>query len=166
VQWVLTVLVSIYCMINLVYHSAEHYCLIKFNDVPVLAYFMSVTYCVPVSIILFIYLRIACYMKRTPATLHRHTAQRDIIIIRRISLIISALLLLVVPALVLSIIYWITGSKPALSYRSIYATNALDVAVFSVMILFIIPQLRAVLLKKRTIVRTIHIVGTVPIATS
>jgi hypothetical protein len=148
-QWILSGLATTFLMIRIVYVPAEHSCIAPFTDVRALIYAMSIFYSAPIGTIFVIYQRITSYMKRAPVALHHHTTRRDILVVRRIVLLISGLLVLASPTLILWIMFLVTGNVHPLSYRLEFLVSALGAAVLSSTTLFITPQLRAVVLKKR-----------------
>lgn len=125
IQIILSWSLPIFYILRASFNSEEHSCHCPFSDLPVLLYFFLCVYLLPMGFIGFIYTRIIFHTKNTPRILTDRGSRRDIIVIRRIIVLLSSLMILAAPLTILWIIYLFTGAIHPLSYRLGSLNNAL-----------------------------------------
>lgn len=140
-QWIVSLLFPIFYTKRSKFHIDDHNCYCSLDDFPVLIYFITIVYCLPMGIILLIYSRILIHTKRTPRVLNILTSRRDIIVVRRIVLLIMGLMGLATPLTTLWIFYMVTGKIHPMSYRLGYMINGITEFLLSIMTIFVTPPL-------------------------
>ena len=139
IQWLIAVLFPILFTQRCIYHPLDHSCYGSFDDITLFIYCGSIIYVLPMMIIGIIYWRLIQHTKRSPTCLNIFTARRDILVVRRILLLIGSLLILAVPAFTFWMMFLLTGQTYDLSFRISFMANSVTVIVLSIVTIFITP---------------------------
>ncbi|UJR08053.1 hypothetical protein I4U23_012330 [Adineta vaga] len=105
---------------DIVYLSSEHYCYVSYKNIRGILWVILNAYGSPVLLLSMIYLRIAIYIHRQSNNLTmvvKLRQERDLRIVRRIVVIVCLLLLLGMPAVVIVMLFVITGQEQPLFFR-------------------------------------------------
>ncbi|CAF0762198.1 unnamed protein product [Adineta steineri] len=134
------------------YLPNDHFCHPTFTNIPGVLSTAFVIYVCPFCCLLFIYLHITRFIHQqgTKQTLVIKQRQaRDLLIIRRILIIVNLLLIIGIPALVLIFMFIITGEEHPLLARITFFPISVSQAGLSVALLFTITQLKNIVLNLR-----------------
>ncbi|CAF1021629.1 unnamed protein product [Adineta steineri] len=131
------------------YLPNDHFCYPTFTNIPGVVSTGVVAYVCPFSCILFIYTRITRFIHQQgniPTLIIKQRQSRDLLVIRRILIIVSLLLILAIPGMTLILMFIITGEEnPLLARIALFPVSASQ-AGLSVALLFSIPQLKNIVL--------------------
>jgi hypothetical protein len=133
-----------------VYFENDHFCYASFTNIPGILWAAFAAYILPVCCLFIIYIVITRFIhhqgnNQTLAIKKRQT--RDLLVIRRIMIIVSLLLLVGIPAMVVLLIFIITGKEQPLVFRIAPLPVSVSVSRVSVALIFCIPQLKSIALK-------------------
>jgi hypothetical protein len=136
---------------DIVYLSEEHYCYTPFRNVRAMVWTAITNYGIPLFCLLIIYIRITKFIRqqsnnRTLAVKRRQ--ERDLLIIKGIIILMNILLGLGIPSVILILMLYITGVQNPLSYRITWLSINVCMAVLSVLIVLITPQLKSIVLQR------------------
>ncbi|CAF3875972.1 unnamed protein product [Adineta steineri] len=148
------ILLSVLIPLNgVTYLPNDYFCYATFTNIPGVLCAAVVVYMCPLCCISFIYMHITKFIRQQgniQTLIIKQRQARDLLIIRRILIIVSLLLILGIPALVLVFMFIITGEEyPLLTRISFFPVNVSQ-AGLSVALLFSIPQLKNIILNLRT----------------
>ncbi|CAF4183303.1 unnamed protein product [Adineta steineri] len=138
---------------SVTYLPNDQFCHPTFTNIPSILSTAVVVYIGPFCCISFIYLHITRFIhqqgnKQTLVIKQRQA--RDLLIIRRILIIVSLLFILALPGMILIFMFIITGEEHPLLARITFFTVSISEAGLSVALLFSIPQLKNIVLNLRT----------------
>jgi hypothetical protein len=113
------------------------------------------------SIVFIIYIYIVKYIRRTAQTQqHRKSAnQRDALVLKRILLLVLALLTLGIPTLCVMIIYWFTHYLVPFAYHMQGLGVSCGLTVQAIVMVLITPQIRKIFKRNGTSVHPISVPG-------
>ncbi|CAF0819748.1 unnamed protein product [Adineta steineri] len=136
-----------------IYLQNNSFCYVTFTNIPGILWAAFVAYVCPFCCLLFIYLHITRFIhqqgnKQTLVIKQRQA--RDLLIIRRILIIVSLLLILGIPGMTLIFMFIITGEEHPLLYRITFLPISVSQMGLSVALIFSIPQLKNIVLNLRT----------------
>ncbi|CAF0873653.1 unnamed protein product [Adineta steineri] len=134
------------------YLPNDYFCNISFPNIPGFFSAAVVVYIGPFCCILFIYMHITRFIHRQEniqTLIIKRRQARDLLIIRRILIIVSLLLILGIPGMTLIFMFIITGQEHPLLARIAYLPVSASQAGLSVALLFSIPQLKNMVLNLR-----------------
>ncbi|CAF4083671.1 unnamed protein product [Adineta steineri] len=134
------------------YLPNDYFCCLTFTNIPGILSSAFVAYICPLCCISFIYIHITRFIRQQgniQTLVVKQQQSRDLLIIRRILIIISLLLILGMPALILVIMFIITGEKNPLLARIAYFPVTVSQAGLSVALALSIPQLKNIVLNLR-----------------
>jgi len=127
-----------------------------------MAWFLLIDYGFPISLLLIMYLRITIFLHQgsnKQITAIKQRQERDLIVIRRIFIVVGILIALGIPTIVLVVWYHVTGRKYELFYRISWLSISLSTMALSFSLIFFTPQVKEIVFKKlqRIRVKPIHI---------
>jgi hypothetical protein len=137
---------------DLIYLPKEYFCSIKFSNLRAALWIFINAYGIPFVLLLLMYIRIMIYIRQqsnnqTIAVKRRQ--RRDLVLIRRILITVSLLFSFGIPGMILMARMFITGEEHPLSHRISDLPVGLSVAVLSIVLIYSIPQLKSIVVKKR-----------------
>ena len=148
IQWLIAFILIIPNLIfkNFQYASQAYHCLILYPNLIGLLSTTSIIFYCPMIAIISIYFYILFYIHRKsnggfPQKRQRST-ERDMIVLRRIVILVGMLLIISLPAIFLWIIYIITGDLYPFTYQLQWLTFAFSLAILSIVSIFLTPQLQ------------------------
>ncbi|CAF0803893.1 unnamed protein product [Adineta steineri] len=157
---------------GVIYSPDDHFCNISYTNIPGILSAAVIIYIGPFCCLLFIYIHITRFIHKqgnTQTLIIKHRQSRDLLIIRRILIIVSLLLILGIPAVTLVFMFIITGEEYPLLVRISYFPVSVSQMGLSVALLFSIPQLKNIVLNLgiiKTVTPVNHVVrGTIHMRT-
>jgi hypothetical protein len=137
---------------DIIYLPNEYYCFNSFRNVRAMVLTAFANYGIPLFCLSFIYLRITRFIRQQPnnqtVTIKRRQ-ERDFLVIKRIFIIVNILLTLGIPSIVLISMLYATGIEHPLSYRITWLSIDISMAILSVIIVLMTPQLKTIVRKRR-----------------
>ncbi len=97
------------------------------------------------------YLRIIRFIRQesnNQTLIIKRRQERDFLVIKRIVIIVNILLALGVPSIILISMLYVTGVEYPLSYRITWLSTDVSMAVLSVLIVLMTPQLKSIVMKR------------------
>ncbi|CAF1488102.1 unnamed protein product [Adineta steineri] len=131
------------------YLRNDHFCYPTFTNIPGVLSTAIVAYIGPFCCILFIYVHITRFIHQQgniQTLIIKQRQSRDLLIIRRILIIVSLLVILGIPGMTLIFMFIITGEEYPLLARISLFPISVSQAGLSVALLFSIPQLKNIVL--------------------
>jgi len=135
---------------GVVYLENEHYCYASVTNIPGILWAAFTAYILPVCCLFIIYVVITRFIQQqanNQTLAIKKRQNRDLLVIRRIMIIVSLLLFVGIPAMVVLLIFIITGEEQPLIYRIGFLPISVSVSGVSVALIFSIPQLKSIALK-------------------
>ncbi|CAF4154024.1 unnamed protein product, partial [Adineta steineri] len=123
-----------------------------FTNIPTILSTAFVAYVCPFCCLIFIYMRITRFIHQQgniQTLVIKQRQARDLLIIRRILVIVNLLLILGIPGMTLILMFVITGEENPLLVRITYFPISVSQAGLSIALLFCIPQLKNIVLNLR-----------------
>jgi hypothetical protein len=154
IQWLIAFLFILPLLLlhNFHYLPQYHFCLVQLNDLQAALLAASVLYLFPMSIIGSIYFYIIYYMRQTKNVAiqqnRQRTNQRDVVVLRRIIILVGMLLFLSFPTLILWLAYLITGYLSPLVYHFEWLTFALSLSFLPMASALLSPNLKNLIISK------------------
>ncbi|CAF1493324.1 unnamed protein product [Adineta steineri] len=136
------------------YFPNDYFCYPIYTNIPGILSAAVVAYIGPFCCLLFIYLHITRFIHQqgnTQTLVVKQRQVRDLLIIRRILIIVSFLLILGIPAMTFIFMFIITGEEYPVLGRIVFLPVSVSEAGLSIALLFSIPQLKNIVLKLRII---------------
>jgi hypothetical protein len=137
---------------DIIYLPREYFCSFKFSNLRAGLWIFINAYGIPFVLLLLMYIRIMIHIRQQPnnqtMTVKRRQ-RRDLVLIRRILITVSLLLTVGIPGMILMARMFITGEEHPLSHRISDLPVGLSVAVLSIVLIYSIPQLKSIVVKKR-----------------
>jgi len=134
------------------YLSFEHHCFVPFTRLQGILWTVCTAYGIPLLIISFVYLRITIHLRKqsmnTRIDIRRRQQQRDIIAIRRISVIFVCFIMMGIPTIVNLTMTHITGVVPPFTYRIQWLTGSITIVGFCVSTVISTSQLKNTIMSK------------------
>ncbi|CAF1274004.1 unnamed protein product [Adineta steineri] len=147
------ILLSVLLPLNgVTYLPNDYFCCPSFTNIPGVLWAAFVGYMCPLCCILFIYMYITRFIHQQgnmQTLIIKQRQSRDLIIIRRILIIVNLLLSLGMPSGVLTFMFIITGKENPLLARIAYVGISFSQMGLSIALLFSIPQLKNIILNLR-----------------
>ncbi|CAF1140481.1 unnamed protein product [Adineta steineri] len=134
------------------YLPNDHFCYPSFTNIPSILSVAVVVYIGPFCCISFIYMYITRFISRQgniQTLVVKQRQSRDLLIMRRILIIVSLLLILGIPAMTLIFMFIVTGEANPLILRIAFLPVSASQTGLSVALLFCIPQLKNIVLNLR-----------------
>ncbi|CAF1221788.1 unnamed protein product [Adineta steineri] len=149
-----TIFLCVFIPLNgITYLPNDHFCYATFTNIPGILATAVIVYICPFCCILFIYIRITRFIHRqgnSQTFIIQQRQARDLLIIRRILIIVITLLLIGIPALTLIFMFIVTGKEHPLLARIAFFPVSASQAGLSVALLFSIPQLKNIVVNLQT----------------
>lgn len=146
IQWSIAFILILPNLIlkNFQYSSQAYHCLILYPNLMGLLSTTSIIFYCPMIGIISIYFYILFYIHRKSngSFPRKRSTERDVIVLRRIVILVGMLLILSLPAILLWLIYMITGYIYPFSYQLQWLTFAFSLAILSIVSIFLTPQLQ------------------------
>ena len=149
-QWSLSFLLILPAFVfnHIEYLSNNYHCQIVFPNLHGLMLVAFPIYFFPMFAILIIYISIICFTRwKTRSMVQRRSNRRDLVVLRRITILVVLLWFLTFPFMILWLIYVITGYLDPLSYHLQWLTFALSLFILPFASTCLTPQLRRFLKK-------------------
>ncbi|CAF3927748.1 unnamed protein product [Rotaria sp. Silwood1] len=115
-----------------------------------------IMYGIPVIVINILYIQLVRFMRR-PSMIASTRAKRDVIVTRRIELVACVLTLMVIPSVVLKFMLPFTDVGKPLFYRIQNIVLVTAMVMLSLMLVYVTPQVKEVLIRNRKPTKTIPI---------
>ncbi|CAF0888362.1 unnamed protein product [Adineta steineri] len=134
------------------YLPNDYFCCPTFTNIPTILSTAFVAYVCPFCCLIFIYMRITRFIHQQgniQILIIKQRQSRDLLIIRRILIIVNLLLILGIPGMTLILMFVITGEENPLLVRITYFPISVSQAGLSIALLFCIPQLKNIVLNLR-----------------
>ncbi|CAF3984499.1 unnamed protein product [Adineta steineri] len=134
------------------YLPNDYFCNTTFTNIPGILSTAVVVYICPFCCIVFIYIHITRFIHQQgniQTLVIKQRQSRDLLIIRRILIIVSLLLILGIPAMTLIFMFIITGEEYPLLARIAFLPVGVSQMGLSIALLFCIPQLKNIVLNLR-----------------
>ncbi len=147
---------------QIVYLPKEYYCHVPFKNLRGSFWILSTLYGIPLSLLSLIYLRITIFLRRQPnqrTFAIKQSQQRDLVVLRRIFIIIGLLMGLGIPSIVLLFMLFITGEEYPLTMRIMWLMLSLSMIVLSLSLTILTPQLKNIILRKFQNIRAMPLHG-------
>ncbi|CAF1123441.1 unnamed protein product [Adineta steineri] len=143
------------------YLPHDYFCCPTFTNIRGVLSGAVIVYMCPLCCISFIYMYITRFIRQQgniPTLIIKQRQSRDLLIIRRILIIVNLLLILGMPGMVLIIMFAITGEENPLLARISYFPVSVSQVGLSIALLISIPQLKNIVLdlRKSTTVTVIN----------
>ncbi|CAF1218606.1 unnamed protein product [Rotaria sordida] len=134
----------------------ENTCFIAIPHVRGFLWSNTIIYGIPIIVINIIYIRLMRFIRRSSMTVSTR-AKRDVIVVRRITLIIGILTLMCIPSVIVKLMLPFTDVGKPLFYRSQNIVIVIAMVVLSLILVYVNPQVKEVLLSNRKLTKTISI---------
>lgn len=150
-QWFLSFLVTLPSFIfnHFEYLPRYYHCQIVFQNPQGLMLVAFPIYCFPMVAIGLIYICIISYTRRKARPMGQHNRRRsnrrDLIVLRRITILVSLLWTLSFPSMILWLFYFTTGYLYPLSYHLQWLTFSISLLILPFASAYLTPQLRKAL---------------------
>lgn len=127
------------------YISKHHFCEILLQDVLGMTVMSGITYSLPMTLMGLLYAYIIYYMKKTKSQSilqNRHRSnQRDLVVLRRIMILLGILISSGVPTLVFACAYITTGYANDIAYRVGWTLFTVSISILPTASVLLTPQL-------------------------
>ncbi|CAF1452410.1 unnamed protein product, partial [Rotaria sordida] len=137
---------------DIIYLPNEYYCFAPFTKVRGFLWLLLIAYGSPLLLLSLIYLRITIFIRQQPLNqtlIVNQRQQRDLAAIQRIFINVSLLVVCGTPCVTLLLMYFITGIEHPLSYRITWAGPEVSMAILSIQMIFMTPQLKNIIIRRR-----------------
>ncbi|CAF1455261.1 unnamed protein product [Rotaria sordida] len=137
---------------DIIYLPNEYYCFAPFTKVRGFLWLPLIAYGSPLLLLSLIYLRITIFIRQQPnnqTLIVNQRQQRDLAAIQRIFINVALLVVCGTPCVTLLLMYLITGIEHPLSYRITWAGPEVSMAILSVQMIFMTPQLKNIIIRRR-----------------
>jgi hypothetical protein len=157
---------------DVIYLPLESYCYLLSTNIRSMLWLLFICYGLPLVYLMLIYIRITLFIRQQSNNLAveiKRRQQRDLVAIQRIFMNVGLLVVIGLPGVVLIIMGLITGIAHPLSYRILLIGLEVSVAVLSVEMVFMTPQLKHIVLRRWQQNRVAIIEGSIqmrPVATA
>ncbi|CAF3298138.1 unnamed protein product [Rotaria sp. Silwood2] len=145
-QWLFVFLINLlYVYLNkFEYIPSEYQCEIPINNYSGAAMMTTLTYILPINTIFFIYFYIMRYIRRTTNTIQtrQNINKRDMIVFKRIIILLIVLQVLSIPLFVVWILYVITGYTISWNYYFLALVSSIGQLVMSLILASTTSQIR------------------------
>ena len=134
------------------YLPNEHYCYIVLLNVRSTLWIIFLCYLTPIVCLFIIHIRITIFLRQQPNNLAIRITQRqkrDLMVIRRIFINLSVLFVAGLPGTIVSLMPFVTGVKIAFDQRITLCALEISLAVLSVEMILMTPQLKELMMKRR-----------------
>ena len=155
VSFVLILPVHIWFDIKLM--PEENVCLLTTKNARGLIWGTIGIYTLPMTIITSVYLKMTQYLRQTPIVVSSN-AKRDILVIRRIILVLIVLLTIGTPTIILMLMLPFTKIGEPLFYRISSMTMSVSTALLSLILIYTSPRLKDIIIRSNEKNRVVYFV--------
>ncbi|CAF1320065.1 unnamed protein product [Rotaria sordida] len=137
---------------DVIYLPNEYYCFTAFTKTRGIIWTLLMGYALPLLLLSLIYLRITIFIRQQPhnqTLMVKQRQQRDLAAIQRIFINVGLLVVLGIPGVTLIIMCFITGIEHPLSYRITWVGPEIAMAILSIQMVFMTPQLKNLIIRRR-----------------
>ncbi|CAF2379127.1 unnamed protein product [Rotaria sp. Silwood2] len=135
---------------SIVFLASEHYCSLDADAKPLATLIIfSCNYTLPISFLCILYTRVIIFIRQSTermALAARQQMKRDVIVLRRIILVVTILVVLGAPGPIFIIMRFINGQLHPLAYRITWLTGLTGILFLSVALCIITPQMKILLM--------------------
>jgi hypothetical protein len=128
--------------------SMENVCLLAIDSARGFIWSTVAIYALPMNVISTVYFQLMRFMRRS-SMVASSRAKRDVMVVRRIMLVVSVLLLIGAPSVVLELMLPFTDVGKPLFYRISDITMVIAMIVLSFMLIYVTPQVKETLIRIR-----------------
>ena len=148
IQWIIPILYILAYLLNqdFEYHPEINSCWLSFKNIRALSIAMAFVYGTPLILVSLIYVWIIRYIRQTSQTevVRQIANKRDLVIVKRIIILVLINMGIGIPTAFLLIIYMITNSLTSLAYHIQALSLTTGLFIESIALGFISPQIRNV----------------------
>ncbi|CAF1133544.1 unnamed protein product [Adineta steineri] len=145
------IMCPLYVWHDITYIPDLYQCFVPNHNIVGTIWIIVFLYGLPVFSLSIIYIHITIHIRQQSSNqtiaVKRRQA-RDFVVIRRIIILNSILFILVVPGMIMLVINYITGNELTLNYRVTWFSFELSMILLSILMIFMIPQLKVIVLSK------------------
>lgn len=137
---------------DIVYLPNDRDCFVPFTNIRGILYAAFMAYGFPLIELSIIYIHITLFIRRQAhniALAIQRRQKRDLIAIQRIFLNVGLLVVVGMPGIVVMIMTFITGIDYPLTYRILWMGAEVAIAILSIEMVFMTPQLKNIVIKRR-----------------
>ncbi|UJR37048.1 hypothetical protein I4U23_029753 [Adineta vaga] len=149
IQWLIPIFYILAYLLghDFEYHSDIYGCWLSFKNIRALSIAMTFVYGTPLIIMGSIYARLICYVRQTGQNqqIRQNSNKRDLLIVKRIIVLVLIAMGIGIPTAFLLIIYMITGELTSLAYHIQALSLTAGLVVDSIVLALITPQVRNLL---------------------
>ncbi|CAF1316862.1 unnamed protein product [Rotaria sp. Silwood1] len=124
----------------------ENICLVAIHSIRGFLWSNMIIYGIPIIVINIIYIQLVRFIHR-PSMVASVRAKRDVIVARRIALVVCILTLMVIPSVVLKLMLPFTDVGKPLFYRIQNLVLVTGMIVLSLMLVYVTPQVKEILMR-------------------
>ncbi|CAF1358683.1 unnamed protein product [Rotaria sp. Silwood1] len=150
---------------DVIYLPNEYYCFPAFTKTRGILWALFIAYGLPLLLLSLIYLRITIFIRQQPhnqTLMVRQRQQRDLTAIQRIFINVGLLFVLGIPGVTVLIMCFINGIEYPLAYRILWVGSEVSMAILSIQMVFMTPQLKNLFIIRRRQNRVTTLDGTIP----
>lgn len=131
---------------DVIYLSTEYYCQTPFTNIHAILYIAIRLFFIPIALIAIIYVCLLRYIRQRNLFLYRHRrtkcTRRNLVVIRRLLLMLTVLILLGFPSVIFLIIFIFTGYLVSLTYRIGWLSVSFSLVFLAYMLIQLTRPLR------------------------
>ncbi|CAF4266389.1 unnamed protein product, partial [Rotaria sordida] len=147
---------------DVTYLPNEYYCSPAFTKTRGILWGTFTAYGLPLLLLSLIYLHITIFIRQQPLNqtlMVKQRQKRDLAAIQRIFINVALLLVCGTPGAILLIMYFIIGIEYPLTYRIMWVGPAVSMAILSIQMIFMTPQLKNLITirRRQNRVTTLHV---------
>ncbi len=150
---------------DIVYLPNDYYCYVLLTNIRGMLWLIFTCYGVPLICLMIIYIRITLFIRQQSSNLMlsvKRRQQRDLLAIQRIFINVGLLFVLGLPGMTVVLMAFFTGVEYPLSHRILYIGVEISLAILSIEMIFMTPQLRNILIKRCQQNRVTAFVSSIP----
>ncbi|CAF1408580.1 unnamed protein product [Adineta steineri] len=135
---------------DVVYLPTDYYCFVPFTNAYSMLWLAFVCYGNQIGVLSFIYIRITIFLRRqtnTPTLVVKQRQDRDLLVIRRILIIVALLISLGVPGIVFLVKSFITNTDDFLTFPFVFFFISISMIGVCISTIIFTPQLKKIVVK-------------------
>ncbi|UJR07203.1 hypothetical protein I4U23_011491 [Adineta vaga] len=136
---------------SVIYLSNDHFCCVSFKITRGVLWAVFVCYGLPLIYLSLIYIRITLFIRHQSNIVTiaiKRRQQQHLLAVQRIFINVGLLMTTGLPAMVLLVILFVTGVEHPLLYRILWIGAEVSIALLSIEMLFMTPQLKNIVMKR------------------
>ena len=148
---------------NIVYLPSEHYCQTPFTNLWAINYIALRLFFLPILLIALIYVYLLRHVRQSNPSSTSHVSRshssrnaRDLIVIRRLLLMLIVLILLGLPSVIFLSIFLVTGQLMAITYRLGWLSVSFSLVFLAAMLIYLTRSVRKTARRLLTGSQTTH----------